>query len=128
MRLASFLLASLLVGGPPPAGSAPLGHLPHSVALPLPSVDAQVLRTGQVEGRVVECPSGQPVAGARVMLREHTRGAVTNEDGRFLLFDVPGGTYTLEIRLPDGQREYREPVVVRSGERTRVDLRIGSGP
>jgi len=62
------------------------------------AVGAQTLRaqgtTGKVEGSVSD-PSGQPVAGAQVLVRGTSLGAVTNSSGYYFINNVPAGTYTL---------------------------------
>lgn len=62
------------------------------------AVGAQTLwaqgTTGKVEGSVID-PSGQPVAGAQVLVRGTSLGAVTNSAGYYFINSVPVGTYTL---------------------------------
>jgi len=62
------------------------------------AVGAQALwaqgTTGKVEGTVND-PSGQPVAGAQVLVRGTSLGAVTNSSGYYFINSVPAGTYTL---------------------------------
>jgi hypothetical protein len=50
--------------------------------------------TGKLEGTVSD-PSGQPVAGAQVLVRGTSLGAVTNSAGYWFINNVPAGTYTL---------------------------------
>jgi hypothetical protein len=61
------------------------------------AVGAQALwaqgTTGKVEGTVSD-PSGQPVAGAQVLVRGTAFGAVTNSSGYYFINNVPAGTYT----------------------------------
>ena len=62
------------------------------------AVGAQALwaqgSAGKVEGTVSD-PSGQPVAGAQVLVRGTSLGAVTNSSGYYFINNVPAGTYTL---------------------------------
>lgn len=61
------------------------------------AVGAQTLwaqgTTGKVEGTVSD-PSGQPVAGAQVLVRGTALGAVTNSSGYYFINSVPAGVYT----------------------------------
>ena len=61
------------------------------------AVGAQALwaqgTTGKIEGSVSD-PSGQPVAGAQVLVRGTSLGAVTNSSGYYFINNVPAGTYT----------------------------------
>jgi len=50
--------------------------------------------TGKLEGSVSD-PSGQPVAGAQVLVRGTALGAVTNSAGYYFINNVPAGTYTV---------------------------------
>lgn len=50
--------------------------------------------TGKIEGTVSD-PTGQPVAGAQVLVRGTSLGAVTNSSGYWFINSVPAGTYTL---------------------------------
>ena len=61
---------------------------------------SQTASTGQVMGTVTD-PSGGAVVGAAVALTDVTtnsvRTAVTNETGRYILVDIPSGTYNLTV-------------------------------
>ena len=57
-------------------------------------------------GGVVRDADGAPVVGARVLLEGSAAdGALTREGGAFTLYDVPSGTITLRVVLPDGHTE-----------------------
>jgi len=64
-----------------------------ALAFGAPSLWAQGT-TGKLEGTVND-PSGQPVAGAQVLVRGTSLGAVTNSAGYWFINSVPAGTYTL---------------------------------
>src|SRR5688500_4927256 len=51
---------------------------------------------GQVAGRVVEAGTGEALTGAQVVVSGTSIGAVTDENGRYLLPRVPAGSQTLE--------------------------------
>ena len=55
---------------------------------------------GRIAGIVVDATSGQPIAGATVVVPALTRGAVTSSEGRFLLFGVPAGMHIVEVLAP----------------------------
>jgi hypothetical protein len=80
-------------------GGAAFGRLGRVLlAVVVLAVGAQALwaqgTTGKVEGTVSD-PSGQPVAGAQVLVRGTALGAVTNSSGYYFINNVPAGTYTL---------------------------------
>ena len=54
--------------------------------------------TGRVTGTVRDAKK-QPLAGVNVALPEARLGTVTEADGRFAIYNVPAGTYTLRASL-----------------------------
>lgn len=50
-----------------------------------------------LQGRVTDAATGQPVAGAQVFIEALSLGAVTGDDGRYLLMDVPDGSHELTL-------------------------------
>ncbi|HEX7051785.1 MAG TPA: SusC/RagA family TonB-linked outer membrane protein [Longimicrobiales bacterium] len=61
------------------------------------AVSAQ--QTGAVTGSVVDRETGQPVTGAQVMVTGTQRGALTDDQGRFLVPEVPVGQATLRVQF-----------------------------
>jgi outer membrane receptor protein involved in Fe transport len=59
---------------------------------------AQSGTTGKLEGRVVN-DKREPLAGVNVRVEGQRLGAITNEDGRYFIIGVPGGTYTVRVNL-----------------------------
>lgn len=53
-------------------------------------------QTGSIEGTVRNAHTGDPVAGARVIIVETTFSAVTNQNGFYRISDVPVGSHTLQ--------------------------------
>lgn len=54
-------------------------------------------QTGTVEGRVTAEGTGRPIAGAQVAIVGTTIGARTDQDGRFVLLNVPTGARQLRV-------------------------------
>jgi TonB-linked SusC/RagA family outer membrane protein len=54
---------------------------------------------GVIAGRVVEAGTGRPLAGAQVSIPGTGLGAIANDQGRFRIEGVPGGTVTLHVQL-----------------------------
>lgn len=52
--------------------------------------------TGKLAGRVVDIDSGEPVIGANVMILEKQIGATTDEKGRYIIINIPPGTYEVK--------------------------------
>ncbi len=89
--------------------------------LAAPALHAQ----GVVAGRVTDASDGQPLPGATVILTPGRLGAAADADGRFQIAGVPAGSYTLEARF-SGYVSSGEPVAVRSGATTRVDVALAA--
>ena len=95
---------------PPPPGGGGMGAVNEDL--------------GVVTGRVSEEGTGAPIGGVRVSLPGVKIGAVANIHGKFLLFNVPPGTYTLLIEK-DGYPAGEMEVVVEAGETSEVDPVLG---
>src|SRR3989337_762330 len=54
--------------------------------------------TGTIRGVVVDSLTNQPVADVNVFVEGTRRGAVTNNDGSYVIGGVPAGTYTVRAR------------------------------
>lgn len=72
-------------------------------------------------GRVTDT-TGQPVADARIVILEASRSTRTDADGRFLLTDVPDGTYGVSVAAI-GFRPRVMRVTIR-GQDTRLDVAL----
>ncbi|MDE2805996.1 MAG: SusC/RagA family TonB-linked outer membrane protein [Gemmatimonadota bacterium] len=56
-------------------------------------------QTGTVTGTVTDAMSMQPLAGAQVSIEGTNRGALSTGEGRFVMLNVPAGTYTIRVEL-----------------------------
>ena len=52
--------------------------------------------TGKLAGRVTDVDSGEPVIGANVIIIEKQIGASTDDKGRFMVINIPPGTYDIQ--------------------------------
>lgn len=65
-----------------------------AVILPLTApVSAQA--TGRIVGQVTDASTQAPLSGVQVFIPGTQFGSLTNQDGRYLLLNVPAGTHTL---------------------------------
>ena len=53
----------------------------------------------RVQGQATNAVTGQPLAGAQVFIPGTGLGTLTNEEGRFLLLNVPAGERTVRLEL-----------------------------
>jgi hypothetical protein len=87
--------------------------------------------TGAISGTVTD-PNGAVVANATVTathqyLPETTFKATTNEEGIYLLRDLPSGLYTLTVESPGFMRSVVMGIVVHSESLARADLTLEVG-
>lgn len=89
------LIAPLAPGSRPSPASPPPPALAADAttgAMVLPAL------AGQISGQVVNTVSGQPVAGVQVLVVGTSLGAMTREDGRYTIANVPDGTHRLRTQ------------------------------
>lgn len=85
---------------------------------------------GSIEGFVTD-ESGQSVSGAWVRAVHNIApgiGTNTDEDGYYILKNIPTGSWEIEFYDRYGWRVGLESVTVRSGETTRLEFTIGAKP
>jgi 5-hydroxyisourate hydrolase-like protein (transthyretin family) len=105
LALVTFASAVTLLGqtSNPPAATTPTA----------PTKETQPLCT--ISGRVITSAEGSPLRGARAALMplnsssdQHMYAAVSDDDGRFLVKDVPAGKYTFfAVRAGYVQQHYK---------------------
>ncbi len=85
---------------------------------------------GSIEGFVTD-ESGRSVSGAWVRAVNNIAPGViisTDEDGYYILKNIPTGNWEIEFYDKYGWRVGLESVTVRSGETTRLEFTIGVKP
>src|ERR1700693_5704922 len=85
--------------------------------------------TGDVQGTVSD-PTGAGVAGAKVSIKNlatgQTRVVIASQSGEYSAPQMEIGSYQISVEK-DGFKTYTQTVVVRSGEKTRVDAQMQIG-
>ena len=112
---AALLIACAMIA----SGSAQQSNQPSQPQSPArdtsarPATTTTATPTGRMSGRVVAADSGRPIKRARVFITAAElpgRGVLTDDNGAFLLTDLPAGRYTINasksgyIQLSYGQR------------------------
>jgi len=64
-------------------------------------------QTGKVVGKVTDLETGEPLIGANVILVTTSLGAATDENGEFIILNVPPGKYDIKARYIG----YREKLI-----------------
>jgi TonB-linked SusC/RagA family outer membrane protein len=90
--------------------------------LPVPLAHAQ--ETGSIAGMVTAAETGTPLPGVTVTLVGMARRATTSSDGRYLIADVPAGTYRLQARLIGYTLGDSANVVVTAGQTTTRNFQL----
>ncbi|MGA9115370.1 MAG: TonB-dependent receptor [Bacteroidota bacterium] len=82
-----------------------------------PILSAQEDETGSIAGRVL-LTTGEPAAGAAVLVEGTSLGDAADEEGRFLITGIPGGEHMLRVRLVGYRQEEPLAVSVSAGRRS----------
>lgn len=80
-------------------------------------------QTGQVLGVIVNGETQEPLIQAQVTIQGTNLGTITNQDGRFILRNVPAGERTVVAQLI-GYGERRQTVAVPAGGSATVELEL----
>ncbi|MGI4759234.1 MAG: TonB-dependent receptor domain-containing protein [Janthinobacterium lividum] len=78
--------------------------------------------TGSVAGRVTTT-DGDPAEAVSVGLQGQALGSNTNDQGNYLIKNVPAGTYTLRVSSV-GLKPEQQQVTVAPGQRVTIDFRL----
>ncbi len=76
----------------------------------------------QLQG-IIKTSDGKPAAQVYVQLKEIRKGAISKDDGSYILSNVPEGKYTIIISFV-GLQTIQKPVVVTSGEINNLDFNL----
>jgi outer membrane receptor protein involved in Fe transport len=89
---------------------------------------AQTTTSGVIEGRVRD-QAGNPIADATVtaVANRAPTAAVTDSQGRFVIPNLPPGTYKVRAESPGKAAVIQEPIVVSINARSRVDFTLVGG-
>ena len=94
--------------------------------LSLPAELAAQPVTGRVTGMVVEARTGSPLAAVLVKVQSTGQQALSDEDGRFEIADVPTGAQTLVVSVV-GYGLVRRDVTVAAGDAVDVTIPVAEG-
>lgn len=74
----------------------------------------QEIPNGIISGQI-KTADGQPAASVTVYIKENSKTAITNEQGKFIIKNLKDGTYTLEITMI-GLKAQQKKVEIKNGE------------
>jgi TonB-dependent starch-binding outer membrane protein SusC len=93
------------------------------VATLLVAATSLTAQTGTITGRVISEETTQPIAAAQVAITALSLGALTQQDGRFTLTNVPAGAHTVVVsRL--GYDEVTTQITVAAGQSVTRDFEL----
>ncbi|NHA03501.1 TonB-dependent receptor [Mucilaginibacter sp. HC2] len=78
--------------------------------------------SGKISG-IIKTTDGKPAPGVTVTLMSLHKTTLTNENGTYILQNIPAGTYSLQVTLVGTAGESRE-VVVNVGKTSKVDFNL----
>ncbi|NOY06175.1 MAG: TonB-dependent receptor, partial [Chlorobi bacterium] len=88
------------------------------------NVNAQNVPTGTITGSVSDAETGEALIGVNIILAGKTIGAASDLDGRYVIRNVPAGTYSLFASMIGYQRKKISDVKVAGDAVTRVDIML----
>lgn len=80
--------------------------------------------TGKISGRVSDMKTSEALIGVNVFLADTDLGAATDEDGYFMIVNIPPGTYTVRFIMIGYTGKVIEDVSVRSDHTTNLDTKL----
>lgn len=95
--------------------------------LPIRVEEAPMSGAGIVRGRVVEAKSQDPIYGVSVTVVGTSLGALTDEQGEYLILGVPPGRYVIQAAAM-GYKAARQPVTVQDAVRVVADFALEVDP
>jgi TonB-dependent receptor len=93
------------------------------VALIGPSAFAQ--QTAAISGIVRDAQTGEPLPGANVLLVGTGMGATTDIGGKYMVRNVPGGSYTIRVTYV-GYTTATSPLTLREGADVHKDFKLAA--
>ena len=83
--------------------------------------------TGKIAGRILDAKNA-PLAGVNVAVPAARTGAVSEVDGRFVILNVPAGTYDVKLSLLGYQAVSMTGVIVSADNTVRLDATLQLAP
>ncbi len=80
---------------------------------------------GSISGQVIDLHSQRPLPGVNIVLMDHERGSISDDNGRFTLDDLASGSYRLQVSMIGYETAIRPDLIVRPQRITRVKISLG---
>ncbi len=82
---------------------------------------------GTISGTITESESGEPISHATIIIEGSKLGAISDNNGKFTLRNVPQGSHKLISSLI-GYKTFTEEIEVQSGETTDLEISLKAAP
>jgi len=83
----------------------------------------QAQNTGTLVGKITDNDTNESIIGAAVYIQALANGAVTDLDGKYLVKNIPNGTYTVAFSYLGYQKLEKEITIV-NGQELRLDVKM----
>ncbi|NQV42478.1 MAG: TonB-dependent receptor [Candidatus Marinimicrobia bacterium] len=83
--------------------------------------------TGKVSGTITHAKSGDPIIGATVQLIGTNHGRISDQEGRFIILNIPPGTYDLAVNFIGLETILVEDMAITVDLTTRLELTMNEG-
>ncbi len=83
--------------------------------------------TGKITGKITDKQTGDPIAGASVMVMGTNRGAMTGLDGEYVIPQLEPGVYTIQVKHLDYETLEVTDVEVKADVTTTLSLKLKEG-
>ncbi len=80
--------------------------------------------TGIIEGKITSS-EGEPVAGANIAIKENQKGTSSDNNGKFIIQNIPPGKYTLIVSAV-GYAEYEKQLSIQSGQTEKLEITLNT--
>ncbi|SYZ73430.1 von Willebrand factor type A domain-containing protein [Candidatus Zixiibacteriota bacterium] len=80
--------------------------------------------SGEIKGRVTDAGDGSPVRGASINIVGFKSGAITDNDGRYRIMNVPSGTFILRATALEYEQCEIKDIVLKDKGITIVDFQL----
>ncbi|MFP4460325.1 MAG: TonB-dependent receptor domain-containing protein [Candidatus Zixiibacteriota bacterium] len=80
--------------------------------------------TGSLRGNILDNDTGEPLIAANVILQGAQKGAATDLDGNYIVYNIEPGSYVVKVTYVGYQTYTIEDVEISSGETSKLDISL----
>jgi len=82
--------------------------------------------TGKLTGKITDAQTGEPLVGANILIEGTGLGAATNFDGRYVILNIPPGSYKIKISYLSYETTVVEGVKIIVDQTTELSAQLKS--